>query len=104
MASHSVGHSAAAAEKRSGTVLLQSVTLASRTGGEVGRGAQRACRVERSESLRVDQPPVVCEYLSSGNPRSPLPSCKNPATAKGEKKLQSASSLCAGKRNLARTR
>ena len=57
MASHSVGHSAAAAEKRSGTVLLQSVTLASRTGGDVARGAQRTCRGERSKSLRADQLP-----------------------------------------------
>lgn len=57
MASHSVGHNAAAAENCSGTVLLQSVTLASGTGGEVGRGAQRTCRVEKTESLRADQRP-----------------------------------------------
>ena len=33
MASHQLGHSANAAKRRSGTVLLQSVTLAYRTGG-----------------------------------------------------------------------
>src|ERR1700688_435861 len=40
---HPVGHSADAAKSRSGTVLLQSDTLALRTGGEVGSGAQRTC-------------------------------------------------------------
>ena len=53
MASHPVGHSADAAKNRSGTVLLQSVTLAFRTGADVGSGAQRTCRLERSESLRA---------------------------------------------------
>ena len=36
MASHSVGHSAEAAESRGETVLLQSVTLTFRTGEDVG--------------------------------------------------------------------
>jgi len=45
VAPHPVGHRAEAAKSRSGTVLLQSVTLALRTGGDVASGAQRTCRL-----------------------------------------------------------
>ncbi len=40
MATHSVGHSEDAAKNRGGTVLLQSVTLTFRTGGDVGSSAE----------------------------------------------------------------
>jgi len=66
VASHPVGHSADAAKNRSGTVLLQSVTLAFRAGGDVGSGAQRTCRLERSQSLRVGESQSVSKVARSG--------------------------------------